>query len=72
MSVLREKRQAMETYDNVVSPLSWEPELPREFSIDRQKIKAIKENPLILNRGDLCGFCFFISIAVSGLFLSSL
>lgn len=62
----------METYGDVVSPLSLEPELPREIGIDRWKIKAIKESPLILNRGDLCGFCFFMSIAASGHFTSLL
>lgn len=62
----------METHDNVISPLSLEPELPREISRDTRKIKAIKKNPLILNRGDQCGVCFFKSIAVSGHFTSGL
>lgn len=59
-------------HEDVISPLSLEPELPREISIDRWKIKAVKENPLILNRGDLCGVCFFISTAASGHFTSLL
>jgi hypothetical protein len=48
---------------DVVSPWSLEPELPREMSIDGRKRKAMMENPLILNRGDLCGACLFISFA---------